>query len=269
MKTKFRVTCLQTNSSEIPEENIKMLEKEFCKPKIKDSDLICLPECVAIFSDSKEKINNFADHWYKAFLEFVSNNAKKMNSFILIGSLPFKKKNNKFLNRSILINNLGEVVCFYDKINLFDVYFNENENYNESKNYDAGKSLVLGDLPWGKMGLSICYDLRFPALYKKLAKKGAIFLTVPAAFTFTTGKSHWHALIKARAIENGCYVFAPAQCGIHENGRRTYGHSIIVNPWGKTIVEAGEKVSSVNALIDLSAIEDARKKIPSMTNYNL
>ena len=267
MKANFTVTCLQTNSSERPEKNIKMLEQAFSRPQVQDSDLICLPECVAIFSDSKKKINDFNDNWYQVFLNFISKKAKKMNSFVLIGSLPHKKKNNKFLNRSILVNNLGEVISYYDKINLFDVYLDKNEKYLESKNYDAGKSLSLANLPWGKLGLSICYDLRFPGLYKRLAKKGAIFLTIPAAFTFTTGKSHWHALIRARAIENGCYVFAPAQCGIHENGRRTYGHSIIVNPWGEIIAQAGEKVSSINALINIRDIEDARRKIPSMTNY--
>ena len=117
--------------------------------------------------------------------------------------------------------------------------------------------------------MSICYDLRFPNLYRKLSKKGALFLTIPAAFTFTTGKSHWHTLVKARAIENGCFVFAPAQCGVHTNGRRTYGHSMIVNPWGEVIAEADEKTSNIYALIETSVINNTRKKIPSTTTYNL
>ena len=116
---------------------------------------------------------------------------------------------------------------------MFDVCLSQGESYLESKNYEPGKKIVISDLLWGNLGLSICYDLRFPNLYKKLAKKGADFFSIPAAFTFTTGKAHWHSLVRSRAIENGCFVFAPAQCGIHDNGRKTYGHSMIVNPWGK------------------------------------
>ena len=268
MKTNFKVACLQTNSTDIPIENINMLEKAFAKLHGKNVDFVCLPECVAIFSDSKKKINEFSKKWYEIFLNFISTNAVKMDMHILIGSVPHKK-NNKFLNRSILISNSGKVISHYDKINLFDVYLSKKEKYFESKNYDAGKKIVTADLPWGRLGMSICYDLRFPNLYRKLSKKGALFLTIPAAFTFTTGKSHWHALVKARAIENGCFVFAPAQCGVHKNGRRTYGHSMIVNPWGEVIAEADEKTSNIYALIETSVINDTRKKIPSTTTYNL
>ena len=131
-----------------------------------------------------------------------------------------------------------------------------------------GKKKGLVKLPWGNLGLSICYDIRFPSLFKELAKKGADFFSIPAAFTYTTGQSHWHTLIKARAIENGCFVFAAAQCGYHKNGRRTFGHSLIVDPWGNIIAEAKEKISVIFASVEIDLISEFRKRIPSMTDYN-
>ena len=139
--------------------------------------------------------------------------------------------------------------------------------YFESKNYDPGKKLSLAALPWGNLGMTICYDLRFPNLFKKLAKKGADFFSIPAAFTYTTGKSHWHTLIRARAIENGCYVFAPAQCGTHKNGRKTFGLSLIVDPWGKILSEAKDDICFIDAVIDKNLILNSRKRIPSMSSY--
>ena len=264
---KFRVACFQTNSSDIPEENIIMLEKIFCKVKRKPYDLICLPECVSIFTDSRTKINNYCENWHQIFLNFIIGKAKEFHTNILIGSFPHKNKNRKFLNRSLLICKKGKILNHYDKINLFDVLLDKKEKYFESKNYDPGKKLKVIELPWGNLGMSICYDLRFPKLYKNLAKKGAEFFSIPAAFTFTTGKSHWHTLIRARAIENGCFIFAPAQCGIHKNGRKTFGHSLIVDPWGKVIAEAQNKIDVIEAQIDTDLVKKVRNKIPSMTIF--
>ena len=264
---KFRVACFQTTSSDITEENIIMLEKIFSKVKRKNFDLICLPECVSIFSDSQTKINDYFDNWHQVFLNYITNKAKEFETNILIGSFPYKNKKKRFLNRSLIICNKGKVLSHYDKINLFDVILSKNEKYFESKNYDSGKKLEVTELPWGKLGMTICYDLRFPNLYKSLAKRGADFFSIPAAFTYTTGKSHWHTLIRARAIENGCFVFAPAQCGIHENGRKTFGHSLIVDPWGKVIAEAENQIGVIEALIDTELVRNVRKKIPSMTSF--
>ena len=136
------------------------------------------------------------------------------------------------------------------------------------KQYKSGSSLTVCQLPWGKVGLSICYDLRFPSIFRKLAKKGSDFLSIPAAFTKTTGKAHWYSLIRARAIENGCFVFAPAQCGTHDDGRKTYGHSLIVDPWGEVLAEAKNKPSVLTAKVDINLVNDARAKIPAMTNYD-
>ena len=268
MKRKFNVACFQTNSSDTPIENIEMLEKMFKVLNRKPVDLVCLPECVSIFTDSKLKLNEYFTKWHKEFMHFIIMSAKKYNTKILIGSFPYRKRNKKFLNRSMLIDKNGEIMCKYDKINLFDVSLNKKENYFESENYDPGKKKGLVKLPWGNLGLSICYDIRFPSLFKELAKKGADFFSIPAAFTYTTGRNHWHTLIKARAIENGCFVFAAAQCGYHKNGRRTFGHSLIVDPWGNIIAEAKEKISVIFASVEIDLISEFRKRIPSMTDYN-
>jgi hypothetical protein len=268
MRKKFNVACFQTNSSDIPKENIEMLEKMFKVLKSRSVDLVCLPECVSIFTDSKAKLNEYSTKWHKEFMNFIVKSAKKYNTKILIGSFPLRKKNKKFLNRSTLVDKNGEIMCKYDKINLFDVVLNNKEKYLESKNFDSGRRTELVELPWGNLGLSICYDLRFPNLFKRLARRGADFFSIPAAFTYTTGQSHWNTLVRARAIENGCFVFAAAQCGYHRNGRRTFGHSLIVNPWGNILAEAKDKVCVIFASIEKDMVDDLRKKIPSMTDYN-
>ena len=264
---KIKVSCIQTNSFISPTENINHVNTLIKKAIKKKPDLICLPECVGIFSDDKKKLNNFCRN-ENLFLNFIKDFSKKYKVHFIIGSLPFIKSNKKFLNRSLVINNKGQVIAEYDKINLFNVKLNSKEKYLESKLYDSGKKIKVVSLPWGKLGLSICYDIRFPNLYKKLAKNGADFLSIPAAFTKTTGKAHWHSLIRSRAIENGCFVFAPAQCGIHQNKRETFGHSMIVDPWGKILVEAKNKPTVITAEINISSIKGIRRKIPSMTNYD-
>ena len=264
---KINVSCFQTNSSQYPDKNIYMLEKMFNSIQQKNVELVCLPECVAVFSESLTKINLFFDQWKNKFLDLLAHHARRMNSHILIGSIPYKKVNGKFFNRSLLIGKDGKVLCHYDKINLFDVDLDNNEKYMESKNYDPGKHSKTISLPWGVLGFSICYDLRFPKLYKKLASDGATCFSIPAAFTFTTGRYHWHTLLKSRAIENGCYIFAPAQFGFHDNGRRTFGHSMIIDPWGKVLKEANKKNSVITAKINLDLVDTVRKKIPSMNIY--
>ena len=173
----------------------------------------------------------------------------------------------KAANRSFLIDSDGEVKAHYDKIHMFDVDLGDGEVHRESNAYEAGSRAVTADLPWGTLGMTVCYDLRFPRLYRALAKQGgADFLTVPSAFTRPTGKAHWHVLLRARAIENGCYVFAPAQCGEHENGRKTFGHSLIINPWGEILADGGEEPGFVSAEADPAEVTAARAKIPAFTH---
>jgi predicted amidohydrolase len=192
--------------------------------------------------------------------------SEELGLWLLIGSLPIKIAERRCANRSFLIDPKGQVRATYDKIHMFDVDLPNGEVYRESRNYRPGEQAVVADLPWGKLGLSVCYDLRFPQLYRTLAKNGASFLTVPAAFTHTTGQAHWHVLQRARAIETGCFVIAPAQCGLHENGRRTFGHSLIVDPWGAIIGEGGDDPGVIVADIDPAKVTEARARVPALTH---
>jgi predicted amidohydrolase len=190
--------------------------------------------------------------------------ARRHGIFLHVGSLAIKISDDKAANRAFLIDPKGEIVARYDKIHMFDVDLANGESYRESRNYRAGELAVASDLPWGRLGLTICYDLRFPALYRALADAGASLLSVPAAFTRQTGEAHWHILLRARAIENGCFVLAAAQGGKHENGRETFGHSLIVDPWGRVLAEGGGEPGVVLALIDPAEVTKARSRIPSL-----
>lgn len=264
--SKLIVSCIQTNTSSDFQKNMINLELFIKKAKERKSKLVCLPECASIMSNSKSDLEKFCEK--NPFQRFICNIAKKFQIFIVVGSTIVKSSKEKFFNRSLVINSQGKIICFYNKINLFDVVLNKREKYFESNLYKGGTKLKVVELPWGKMGLTICYDVRFPNLYKSLAKKGSIFFSIPAAFTKLTGKDHWHCLIKSRAIENGCFVFSAAQCGKHDNGRETFGHSLIVDPWGKILSEGKNRPCVVTAEINLDLVEKSRKRIPAMTDYN-
>jgi predicted amidohydrolase len=197
-------------------------------------------------------------------LERFRDLAAELKIWLHIGSMPVKVAPDKIANRAYVLTPDGSVAATYDKIHMFDVDLPGGESYRESKNYRAGDRAVVAALPWGGLGLSICYDLRFPHLYRALAKSGATFLAVPAAFTKVTGEAHWHTLLRARAIECQCFVFAAAQGGRHEHGRDTYGHSLIISPWGQILAEGGVQPGVIFADIELQAIEDARKRVPSL-----
>ena len=190
--------------------------------------------------------------------------AKELKIYLHVGSLALRFSPEKAVNRSFLIGPDGNLLASYDKIHMFDIDLPGGESYRESANYQPGETAIITDLPWGRIGLTICYDVRFPALYRALAESGAIFLTVPSAFTRKTGEAHWHTLLKARAIETGCFVFAAAQAGMHENKRETFGHSLIVDPWGTVITEGGVEPGVFMARIDPAKVETARKTIPSL-----
>lgn len=192
--------------------------------------------------------------------------AEELGIWLLIGSLAIKVSEDKTANRSYLIGRDGRIAASYDKIHLFDVDLPNRESYRESRTVTAGEQAVIAELPWGRIGLSVCYDLRFPRLYRALAKGDAEIVSIPSAFTETTGKAHWQVLLRARAIENGCFVIAPAQGGKHANGRSTYGHSMIVGPWGEVLAEAGTDPGIVMADIDLDEVTAVRTRIPSLTH---
>ena len=190
--------------------------------------------------------------------------ARKLGIYVHVGSLAIKASHDRAANRAFLIDPRGEIAARYDKIHMFDVDLSGGESYRESRTYRPGELAVLADLPWGRLGVTICYDLRFPALYRALAEAGATMLAIPSAFTKQTGEAHWHVLNRARAIENGCFVFAAAQGGKHENGRETFGHSLIVDPWGRILAEGGTEPGVVMAEIDIGDVAKARARIPSL-----
>jgi predicted amidohydrolase len=191
--------------------------------------------------------------------------ARELGIWLHVGSMAVLLGDGKIANRSFLLTPNGEIEARFDKIHMFDVELPGGETYRESKNYQAGSAGVLAELPWGTLGLTVCYDLRFPHLYRALAQAGADFLAIPSSFTRKTGEAHWHVLMRARAIENGCFVFAAAQAGRHEAGRETYGHSLIVSPWGEIIAEAdGAHPGVIVADVKPNEVREARQRIPSL-----
>jgi len=261
----FRVSCIQLKSNNNIITNLKKTEKLIIKAVNQKSDLILTPEVSSLFSLNKKQLLKICRPMNEdIYLNGIRNLAKKYRKWILVGSLIIKVEKNKLVNRSVLINNDGKIKSYYDKIHMYDAVLSKKEKYFESKTFTAGKKIKSFKLPWGKIGLSICFDLRFPNLYRKLAKHGSIFLSIPSAFTETTGKRHWHALLKARAIENFSYVFAPAQGGHHYNGRKTFGHSMIISPDGKILKELGKSEGVITALIDPRFPQKLRSIIPSL-----
>ena len=193
--------------------------------------------------------------------------AAELKVWILIGSALVKQGEDKAANRAVLISDAGEIVQTYDKVHMFDVDLPNGDRYRESALYQPGEAARIADTPWGKLGLSVCYDMRFPQLYRALAKAGAKIIAVPAAFTRPTGEAHWEVLLRARAIENGAFVLAPAQGGFHEDGRGTWGRSIAIDPWGRIIAQAdGDDPGVVIADLDLDEVDKTRQAIPSLKN---
>ncbi len=197
-------------------------------------------------------------------LPFFSSLASELSIWLAIGSVGIFLGDGKYANRSLAFSPKGELIAYYDKMHMFDVQVSETETWRESDQFTAGERAVLVDLPWGKLGLTICYDLRFPELYRDIARAGVSFVTIPSAFTVPTGQAHWHVLLRARAIETGCYVFAPAQSGTHENGRVTYGHTLIVDPWGEISGELETDTGWIMAEIDPARVQEARRRLPSL-----
>ena len=261
----FRVSCIQMCSSDCFKDNLKRSEKLIKIAVSQKGNLIITPEVSSKFSLDKKKLLQVSTTMKKdIYLLGIKKLAKKYKKWILIGSLIIKNKK-KLLNRSVLINDKGKIKTFYDKIHMYDAKLSKSEKYFESKTFKAGKNIKVVSLPWGKLGLSICYDLRFPNMYRKMSKKGAIFLSIPSAFTETTGRRHWHTLLKARAIENFSYVFAPGQAGKHCNGRKTYGHSLIVSPDGKILKELGKREGVITTTVDPKKPIKLRRTIPSVS----
>ena len=226
--------------------------------------LVALPENAALMAGKAEVREHAGAPGAHAARAIFAEVARETGIWLLAGSIA-EHQGGKLANRSLLFDAGGRVVAEYDKIHMFDVDL-EGESHRESDSFAPGERATLAQTPWGGLGMTVCYDMRFPALYRALAQAGARFLAVPSAFTVPTGRAHWHVLLRARAIETGCFVLAPAQCGTHYGRRRTYGHSLIVDPWGEVLAEAGESPAVILADIELAAVEAARAKVPSIAH---
>ena len=260
---KFTAACLQLTSNDQPKENLDQvlqLSEQAIKEKV---DFILTPENTFLLTLDHEVLLKRSENVDNSYcIQEIKKFSKKNSIWFLIGATPVNI-DNQIYNRSILINPEGEIISHYDKIHMFDVNLPNGESYKESDKFKAGKEIVLSKLPWANLGHSICYDLRFPNHYRQLMKKGADLLTVPSAFTKNTGERHWHILLRSRAIENFCYVLAPAQTGKHFNGRETYGHSLIISPDGKILAEKENGIGFIVSEIDTKEVKKIRSEIPS------
>jgi len=267
MSNVFRAACVQMRSGVDAATNVETATALIREAKGLGASFIATPEVTVLFEAESDRLFakvNVEDE--DPSLLALRNTTKELGVWLLIGSMAIKVGERQCANRSFLIGPDGAIRARYDKIHMFDVDLPNGEMYRESRNFRRGERAVVAEVPWGRLGLSICYDLRFPQLYRALAHAGASFLTIPAAFTHTTGKAHWHVLQRARAIETGCFVIAPAQGGVHPNGRHTYGHSLIVAPWGEILAEAGEDPCVITAEIDPTKVAEARQRIPALTH---
>lgn len=261
----FKAACVQLRTGRSMAENIDSAAGLIREAAENGADLILTPEMTSLMELGRKALfDQITPQGEDPALTAFQALAAELGRWLLIGSLAIRTNGDKAANRSFLIAPDGSVAVTYDKLHMFDVDLAGGETYRESASYAAGSEAVTADLPWGRLGLSVCYDLRFPQLYRTLAKQGAGFLAIPSAFTRGTGEAHWHILLRARAIENGCFVFAPAQGGTHENGRQTYGHSLIVAPWGEILAEAGTEPQVIYADVDPAAIHEARQRIPAL-----
>src|SRR5712672_3368104 len=261
----FTAGLVQMRSGLSPQANLDAAVRLIEDAKSAGAEYVLTPEMTNIFEIKRERLfATIAPEESDTTLAALRELARKLGIFLHVGSLAIKVLPEKAANRSFLIDRKGDILARYDKIHMFDVDLAGGESYRESSSYRPGEIAVATDLPWGRLGLTVCYDLRFPALYRALADAGASFLAIPSAFTQQTGEAHWHVLMRARASENGCYVFAAAQAGKHENGRETFGHSLIVDPWGRIVAEGGTEPGIVLAQIDPAAVAAARGRVPSL-----
>ena len=261
----FKAACIQLRSSGNVAENIRQTSAFVREAAAGGARFIATPENTNIMAqDNRAKLAATFDEAADPSLPAFASLAKELGVWLSIGSLHIKVSPEKTANRSFLFAPDGTIRARYDKIHLFDVTVATGESYRESAQVQGGHEAVLADTEFGVIGITVCYDLRFPQLYRKLAKKGAFAFTIPSSFTVPTGEAHWHVLLRARAIENGAFVIAAAQGGLHANGRKTYGHSLIVAPWGDVLAEAGTEPGVIFADIDPALSAEARGRIPNL-----
>ena len=264
--TAFKAACVQLNSGNDLAANLKTAAAAVREAAAAGAKLITLPEYAVLLDGSGRVMrdNSFAEESHPALAELRAL-ARETATWLLVGSLTVKIDDSLMANRSYLLGPDGTTVASYDKIHMFDVTLPSGKVIRESRAYRPGNRAVVAATPWGALGMTICYDLRFPQLFRALAKAGALFLAVPSSFQRETGVAHWHALLRARAIESLAYIIAPAMCGEH-NGRSTYGHSLIIDPWGKIIAELGAEPGICYAEIDPAEVLRVRGMLPALTH---
>jgi predicted amidohydrolase len=260
-----RIACLQVNSGNDLQANLATVRAMAREAASKGAEFLLTPEYVLMMDGSGRVMRERAlDVDGAPALAELQSLARELRVWLLVGSLTLRSDPPLIANRSFIISGEGEVVATYDKIHMFDVTLPDGRVVQESSTYRAGDRAVVAETHWGRLGMTVCYDLRFPGLFRVLAQAGAQFITVPSSFQRQTGKAHWHALLRARAIENECFVLAPAMCGDHPGNRQTYGHSLVIDPWGRIVAEGGEAPEIVYADINPAEVARVRGMIPSL-----
>ena len=265
----MRAGLVQLNVGANPTENLPTSLEMIRQAAAQGADFVLTPEVTNIVSlDRRHQARVLFHEADDPTLAALRDQARAQGVWLLIGSLAVKTHDTdgRFANRSFLVGPDGAIVARYDKIHMFDVTIGAAESYHESKGYRPGRRAVVAKAGFGRVGLTICYDLRFPHLYRRLAQAGAQIITVPSAFSPVTGKAHWETLLRARAIETGCFILAPAQTGDHGGGRKTHGHSLAVSPWGEVLADGGMDPGVTMVDFDLADVERSRKRIPSLTH---
>ncbi len=260
--------CIQMNSGNDPAKNIARASEIIRAAAAEGAQFVLTPECVGLMAGSRAELFALActEGESRALAAFTGL-AKELSIWLLLGSLAIRPEGEaKVRNRSFLINPEGNIAARYDKIHLYDAVIPNAPRYQESESYCSGGKMVLSDLPGFRLGMTVCYDVRFPHLYRALAKGGAQAIAVPAAFVRYTGQAHWEVLLRARAIENGCYILAPAQTGDHPGGRHTFGHAMIIDPWGEILADAGTQEGFCIAGVNAARVAEIRARIPSLTH---
>jgi predicted amidohydrolase len=269
MAETFTAACIQTTSVSDTHATMAAVGDLIRRARDAGADFISTPEVVSMLGPRRDVLANAQTMDNHDGIAAFSALAKEMGTWLQAGSMVVRLKEgeDRLANRCMLFSPAGEITATYDKIHMFDVDLEGGESYRESSTYQPGQQACLTELPWGKLGMTICYDMRFPYLYRDLAHAGADFLTAPSAFTVPTGRAHWHVLLRARAIETGCYMMAAAQVGDHFPKRKSYGHSIMINPWGEVIAELeANETGFITAEIDPAKIKEARQMVPSLFN---
>ena len=262
--TRFTAACVQMRSGRDPLKNRDVAVALVREAADRGAEFAQTPEMTSLVERERAALfERIGPEESDPTLAALREVARECRITVQIGSIAVRV-GDKVANRAFLIDAAGEIVASYDKIHLFDVDLPSGERWRESATYTGGERAVLAETPWGLLGLTICYDVRFPALYRALAETGASFLTAPACFTRQTGEAHWHVLHRARAIETGSFMISAAQGGRHEDGRETFGHSLIVDPWGRVLAEAGTEPGVILAEIDVGLVADARARIPAL-----